>query len=437
MRVKLFVLGVLCAAGLTLAAPPALAAFGFITKWGSQGNGDGQFSYSLHNIAVNASGDVFVLDTGNTRVQSFDNNGALILNWGTSPYGTDPFTSTSRGLDVDSAGYVYVGDATRVRKYTPAGQYTGLAISSPSDGGLAVDGGGNIYAANAATRQIRKFNSAGTLQTSWGSQGSGPGQFEGIVDLATDGTGNVYVADSALQRITKFTSTGTFVTMWGSTGDGNSQFGSNGPWGLDVDSTGHVWVADRSNYRVQEFDNNGAFLRTIGSYGDGDGQFVYPLDVAVDANGNVFVDDTGHTRIQKFGEVPDPQPQPPPPTTTTTTTPPPPPPPAPTPKPTAFGTNGIVSAPSPKKCLSRRNFRIRIRKKAGISYETAIVFVNNKRAVTRKGARITAPIDLRGLPKGRYTVKITVVTSTGAIISGTRKYRTCTRKQLARRRGPL
>ncbi len=111
--------------------------------------------------------------------------------------------------------------------------------------------------------------------------------------------------------------------------------------------------------------------------------------------------------------------------------------PKPAPKPTAFGVNGIVSAPSPKKCLSRRNFRIRIRKRTGIKYETAIIFVNGKRVVTRRGSRITAPIDLRGLPKGRYTVKITVITSTGNIIAGTRKYRTCARKKSGGRRGPL
>jgi len=97
--------------------------------------------------------------------------------------------------------------------------------------------------------------------------------------------------------------------------------------------------------------------------------------------------------------------------------------------PPAFGPGGVISAPSNKKCVSRRKFRIRIRKRKGLKYETAIVFVNKKRVRAVKGRRLTAPVDLRGLPKGRFTVQITVITTTGAIISGKRTYRTCTKKQ--------
>ena len=97
--------------------------------------------------------------------------------------------------------------------------------------------------------------------------------------------------------------------------------------------------------------------------------------------------------------------------------------------PPAFGPNGAISIPSNKKCVSRRKFRIRIRKRKGVAYETAIVFLNKKRVRVVKGKRMTAPIDLRGLPKGRFTVQITVITTTGAIISGTRRYRTCAPKR--------
>ena len=436
MRVKLFVLGVIGVAVLAVAVPTAFAAFGFITKWGSYGSGDGQF-ISPYHIAVDASGNVFVLDPGNARMQKFDNNGNFILKWGSNGSGDDQFDSAARGLDIDSAGNVYVGGPTRIRKFTSTGQFLDTFATGVFENGVAVDGNGNVYAFDNSAKKVRKYNSDKALQTSWGTPGSGPGQFEGVADIATDASGNVYIADASLQRITKFTSSGGFVTMWGALGSGSGQFGGNGPYGLDVDSAGHVWVADRSNYRVQEFDANGAFVRAVGTNGYGDGEFIYPLDVAVDGSGNVFVDDSSNYRIQKFGEVPDPQPTPTPTNTTPAPAPTPTPKPTPVPKPTAFGVNGIVSAPSPKKCLSRRNFRIRIRKKAGIAYETAVVFVNKKRVVTRKGSRITAPIDLRGLPKGRYTVKITVVTSTGAIISGTRKYRTCTRKQRPARRTPL
>jgi hypothetical protein len=102
----------------------------------------------------------------------------------------------------------------------------------------------------------------------------------------------------------------------------------------------------------------------------------------------------------------------------------------PPPAPTAFGPNGLISAPSNKKCVSRRNFRIRLRKpRKPLKIEQGIVFVDNKRVATRKGTRVTAPVDLRGLPKGRFTVKITVVLSNGDVVQGKRRYRTCVPKK--------
>lgn len=100
------------------------------------------------------------------------------------------------------------------------------------------------------------------------------------------------------------------------------------------------------------------------------------------------------------------------------------------PPPTAFGPAGILSLPSNKKCVSRRNFRIRIKKpKNGTTIVSAIVTVNGKRVKTLRGKRVTAPVDLRGLPKGTFTVKITVLLSNAKVIRGTRKYRTCAGKK--------
>jgi hypothetical protein len=56
---------------------------------------------------------------------------------------------------------------------------------------------------------------------------------------------------------------------------------------------------------------------------------------------------------------------------------------------------------------------------------------------TRRRDRITAPIDLRGLPRGRYTVKITARTVLGRTITGTRRYRTCAPRRRGSNRGPV
>ncbi len=108
------------------------------------------------------------------------------------------------------------------------------------------------------------------------------------------------------------------------------------------------------------------------------------------------------------------------------------------PRPPLFGRGGLVRAPSNRRCVSRRKFRIRIRERRGVRIEAAIVLLNGKRIKTVKRRvfrrrRHTATVNLRGLPKGTFKLKITVLTSAGDSLTGTRKYHTCTKKRRSRR----
>jgi hypothetical protein len=94
------------------------------------------------------------------------------------------------------------------------------------------------------------------------------------------------------------------------------------------------------------------------------------------------------------------------------------------------GTGGVVTAPSNKECLSRRYFPIHIQQIKGLTYRTIDVDVNGRRVAVVKRGRSMARVDLRGLPKGRYTVKITVTTTTGQRLTGIRAYHTCAPKPL-------
>ena len=91
---------------------------------------------------------------------------------------------------------------------------------------------------------------------------------------------------------------GTFVTTWGSSGTGDGQF--NAPLGVATDGNGNVYVADTNNNRIQKFDASGTFLATWGIAGSGNGQFSDPTGVATHGSGDVYVADAGNNRIQKF-----------------------------------------------------------------------------------------------------------------------------------------
>jgi DNA-binding beta-propeller fold protein YncE len=164
--------------------------------------------------------------------------------------------------------------------------------------GIATDADGKVYVADTANHRIQKFAADATYVAQWGSYGAGNGQFQYPVGIVTDAGGNVYVADQVNSRIQKFASDGTLVAKWGSHGAGDGQF--QYPFGVATDSHGNVYVADTGNHRIQKFGGDGTFLAKWGSYGTGDGQFNLPRGVATDAEGDVYVADTLNHRIQKF-----------------------------------------------------------------------------------------------------------------------------------------
>ena len=98
----------------------------------------------------------------------------------------------------------------------------------------------------------------------------------------------------------KFTANGKFVKEWGIFGQGETPDSFYGPRGLAVDAEGRVYVSDTGNKRIVVFDANGNFITQFGSAGFDPGQFDEPVGVAVDKNGTVYVADTWNQRIQTF-----------------------------------------------------------------------------------------------------------------------------------------
>ena len=187
------------------------------------------------------------------------------------------------------------GFATLVKTWGSTGSGEGQ-FHSPA--GLATDSKGNLYVADTGNDRIQKFSPSGTFLTQWGSSGSGRGQFSGPMDVAVSPSGMVYVADTGNDRIQRFTRWGIFIGMWGAPGSAPGQFSS--PASVASDSFENVYVADRGNDRVQKFDPSGTFAAQWGGSGSGDGEFDGPRGVATDPSGNVYVSDTGNHRVEEF-----------------------------------------------------------------------------------------------------------------------------------------
>ena len=252
------------------------------SKWGTHGTADGQFNLP-GRIAVDSSGNVYVSDHNNHRIQKFTSTGTFITKWGSEGSGDGQFKFPS-GVAVDSSGNVYVSDSlnNRIQKFQ---------LTNPCP---------------VSTTQIA-FGVC--FVTKWGSEGSGDGQFDIPGDIDVDVSGNVYVCDVHNNRIQKFSSSGNFIRTWGALGSGQGEF--HFPLGIALDTSGNVYVSDNLNSRIQKFGSTGTFIREWGTFGSGDGQFNNPLGIDVHSSDivflseRVFVVDEGNNRIQVFLWKPD------------------------------------------------------------------------------------------------------------------------------------
>jgi hypothetical protein len=313
-------------------------SYNYVLQWGTAGTGNGQFNFPA-GVAVDSTGNVYVADMANNRIQKFDSNGTYLTQFGSTFFSATCYFSTGvpfcgsgsgngqfdlpNGVAVDSSGNAYIADMGNnlIEKFNSGDTYlTQWGGSGSGNGqfnrqpwnpycgalfnyawGVAVDSTGNVYVADFGNSRIQKFDSNGTYLTQWGTYGISNGQFAYPEGVAVDSTGNVYVADWDNNRIQKFDSNGTYLTQWGTYGTSNGQFAY--PEGVAVDSTGNVYVADWGNNRIQKFDSNGTYLTQWGISGTGNGQFYLPTGVAVDSSGNVYVTDWGNNRVQKFSPV--------------------------------------------------------------------------------------------------------------------------------------
>ncbi len=257
------------------------SAQSFLFTFGTSGSGEGEFS-GPGDVAVDGSGNIYIADTDNNRIQKFDSDGDFILMWGFGVIdGSNEFQICTNSCQEGTAG---TGD----------GQF-----QEPF--GIAVDSFDNIYVTDTGNNRIQKFDSDGNFILKFGGEGGGNGQFEEPLGVAVDSDDNIYVGDSGNNRIQKFDSNGNFILTFGTGGGGNGQF--EAPTGVAISSTDDVYVVDSGNNRIQVFDSNGSFLLKFGSEGTDRGQFQEPVGIALDTVDNVYVADAGNNRILKFNSI--------------------------------------------------------------------------------------------------------------------------------------
>jgi tripartite motif-containing protein 71 len=368
----LLAMSVVLAAAWSIASPAQASTGAFDRAWGMNVNGNGVFGictdaasclggtigglggemYGPSDAATDSSGNVYVADTSNNRIQKFDTSGTWDRAWGKNVNGGGAFGICT-----------VAGDCLR-------GTTGGLGGEMNFPSGVATDSSGNVYVADAFNNRIQKFDSDGHFVMAWGKNvyifgatgapfeicttaafcqaGNGTGGLGGEMNfpsgVATDSAGSVYVADTGNHRIQRFGSSGAWDRAWGRNVNGGNVFGvctvaanclagttgvgggeMYNPEGLATDATDHIYVADNANFRIQKFDSLGNWDRAWGRNVNGGnvfgictvaasclagnadplggalgGEMYAPHGVSTDSGGNVYVADTVNNRIQKF-----------------------------------------------------------------------------------------------------------------------------------------
>ncbi len=266
---------------------------GVVTTLAGTGKGgfqDGQGAtaefFQPSGLAVDASGYIYVADKYNSRIRKISPTGMVTTFAGSGVQGTADGQGTAasfrKPVDValDASGNVYVSDQSNnvIRKISPDGMVTtfaGSGVQGTADGqgtaaqfnlpgGIAVDAAGNVYIADSGNNMIRKISPIGVVTTLAGggaaSAADGKGSeasFQQPDGVAVDTFGNVYVADCWNNKIRKVSPQGEVTTIAG-TGSEGSQNGSgvsasfNRPFGLEVDFFGNIYVADLNNNMIRK-----------------------------------------------------------------------------------------------------------------------------------------------------------------------------------------
>ena len=335
---------------------------GTVAGNGTPGNsGDGGIATNAElanptRVALDAAGNLYIADTGNFLIRKVDASGTIntVAGDGAKFLGVGPATSAwlslPNGVAADASGNLYIADSgnNRVAKVTADGTISTVAgigtAGFSGDGGpaaraqfsgptsVAVDAAGNLYIADQLNHCVRKVTPGGAIST---VAGNGQGGFSGDGGpaanaqlnfprgVAVDPVGNLYIADFSNSRIRKVTSDGIISTVAGngqpgSSGDGglalNAQLAY--PAGVAFDAARNLYIADGplngfgiAYYpsRIRKVDTEGTISTVAGmDYGfSGDGgpatsaALCFPQGMAVDAAGNIYIADSGNNRVRK------------------------------------------------------------------------------------------------------------------------------------------
>ncbi|BBK41783.1 hypothetical protein STVA_18030 [Allostella vacuolata] len=273
---------------------------------------DGWSFQDVAGVAVDARDQVYVFNRGEHPMIVFDREGNFLRSWGEGVF------NRAHGIHFGPDGMLYCtddGDHT-VRKCTTDGKVL-LEIGVPGQPSPFMSGNpfhrcthtalsprGDIFVADGyGNARVHKYDPSGRLLKSWGSPGTGPGEFNIVHNIAADEDGWVYVADRENHRIQVFDGEGRYEAQWNNLHRPCGLCMTPGPNGLCiVGELGPGLPVNRRHPnlgpRISLVTTKGELVARLGGEngpGDAVGQFHAPHGVAVDSHGDIYVGEVSYT----------------------------------------------------------------------------------------------------------------------------------------------
>ncbi|MES2275386.1 MAG: NHL repeat-containing protein [Bacteroidota bacterium] len=297
--------------------------------------GSGTIFNSPQGVVADGAGNLYIADSFNNSIRKVSSTGTITTLAGSATPGYNNATGAAasfyspQNIAIDASGNLYVSDVgnNAIRKITATGVVTTLAggngpgfvdatgssakFTSPA--GLVVDASGNVYVADRGNNAIRKITSAGVVTTIAGAQASGfadglttTARFSNPSGITIDAQGVLYVVDLSNNALRQIATDGTVTTLAGNPTTQTDLL--NLPVAITTDKSGNMFISDESG-RIMELVAATKVLYSIAGsantagYTEGAGttaKFNAPMGLTTDAAGNVYVADYNNNVIRKL-----------------------------------------------------------------------------------------------------------------------------------------
>ncbi|MFH1619617.1 MAG: hypothetical protein ABIG11_06890 [bacterium] len=280
----------------------------FLWSFGSRGSGPGQLR-GPEGIAAGADGRIYVADTGNDRVQIYTPEGIFLYSLsGTAP--GKAFLRRPVRVSVDPSDNVYVltSGGSQILKFGPNGGF--IKEIQAQGSAFCVDDYGFIYVLDTRNGKIKELGPKGNLLGTFGTYGTGPGQFSKPTDISVDPSGYLLVSDSANKRVAEFRlenklktakmplNNRTKINLVGPTRTWPFKAGA-----IAVSPDFSVFAYLPETRELALINKDGKLVRKFGQRGKEPGQTYEPRALIFDSKKGLFVADTGNDRVQIFSST--------------------------------------------------------------------------------------------------------------------------------------